>query len=475
MPFSGKFYRREFFDIESVNSRNDAELSTTFEKITNSSKFLKSLQTIDTNGLRHFLEQQSIDLCSLFIESDHPCVVTDLGGKTAEVTDTIKNEKHVDPFSKPTKFIELEELKKYNTSLIVDITGIFKTITKYQGLTENLLDYIFNSIAKEIPSYLTTDNEMVKVNSNYKWSSMKCDSGDIDQSVFVCFHDIMMEHYFFHLVTSLDFKAKSDIIVFFSDSFTDQIEPQITKIADCKLERLLIPLDAILKHIDELQRIGELTMTANESDDDYLTRCQKLVENYSVNSKDLAIVPSNMVEEVKKYVLDFRLHVLADLEKNRKERAKRDQNNAKKINQSTANDTISNDTDANLLDSSKNLSDIEYETLLQKKEKAFNDKAYYTRLNIYKRKEEHRLKAIKNFLAYNKHESYVRNVLPQNRQKFLSNFVNNIVNANNKIDKNFNYYIKHANYSKFRAKVKESEELADIQDEKEESAKNEIS
>ncbi|TID14772.1 hypothetical protein CANINC_004443 [Pichia inconspicua] len=465
MPFSQEFYRREFFDIESIGSTDYPELSQELEKIRNSSMFLKSLQIADTESLRSFLHKHEIQLSSLFNDknSGHDY---DREDDTTETTDL---NARVDPMKQPTKFIELSELKKYSTSLIVNIEGIPKAITSFYGLTENLLDSIIDFISKQVPTCLTLDGELVQIDAHYKWSCMKDENNNYEHNIFVFFNDIMMEYLFYQLIIASDFTTKSNINVIFSDKFIDEILQRLEKETTCDLDKLSLSSDELETSFVELQQIGNAAILASKPDDDYLTKCQKLAENYNVNPKDLAMVPANMVEEVKKYILDFRLHVLTDLENSRNERAKKDQKKAKREFSSTSTDKHNMDTDVSILDNGKNLSDIEYETLLQKREKVLNDKQYYIRLSNYKRKEEHRLKAFKNFLAYNKHDSYVKNVLPQNRQKFLSNFVDNVTNTNNKIDKNFNYYIKHANYLKFRSKAKELEEKTDIQDENNES------
>ncbi|GMF80595.1 unnamed protein product [[Candida] boidinii] len=52
-------------------------------------------------------------------------------------------------------------------------------------------------------------------------------------------------------------------------------------------------------------------------------------------------------------------------------------------------------------------------------------------------------------------------LVPEKREKFLNNFVNNIRDINNTIDSNISYYKNHKNYLSYRNKVKLEEERLD--------------
>lgn len=469
MSFRPEFYRPSFYDILTdtvIPKKKNKEVDKTQDvlfNIRNSSKFLKNLQFVDTESLYTFLKNQDVDVSSLINASNSESKKNDTDASKIENGEPIETDLIANPNQAPQKFFTLSDLKSSEESLILEIEGILGEVTDFAGLIENLLDFIIDLISEKVPTCSTIDDETVHINKAYRWSYMGVkNSSDYKQNVFVLFSDAMMKYLFIKAVDELTVDEKSVINPVCDDKFASEIITKIERVFILDLGSFDEIRTKIVNHIIELQKIGQTTTARNKKDDDYLTKFQKLAETYSVSNKDLAHVPANMVEDVKKYVLEFRLHVLTDLEKKQEERALKDQLEAKRTSKHR-DALVDHQIEKDISGSNKKLSDIEYETLLQNKEKVASDKNYYIRLSQYKPQEELRLRAYQNFLKFNKHESYVKNIIPQNRKKFMASFVDNVIDTNNRIDKNFSYYTKHANYVKFRAKIKESEESVDLE------------
>lgn len=472
-----------------LRNKNDSveKIEKKIEAFYNSSDALKNLKYKDTGSLYDILLDNGIELESLY-KSDYQKngkindnERMDMDDDTNDININDKENGMIfNPNTETHNFIPLNEIKKRAT-LLIGISNIPSDILNYPSLVENLIDYIIKLIHENIPyCKRKINNEEVSILSGYKWSFMGFKSISIGtQTVYISFDDAMMMYLFKKTVDSL---TTSDDKIEIKDITKINVVGDINlqKIIFSKLEDLFIIendnfetyKDSIINHIGELGKIGHTYSLKNAPRDDYLTRFKRLAETYRIDPKDLTDVPPDMLDTVKQNIIDFRLHVLTDLENKQKERMLKDKLEARKQlgNVSFADKKVEHKRNEELtFDKNHNkMSDIEFESMIQNKEKIMTEKRYFIRLNQYKKREEIRLKNYKKFQTVTKYESYINKVIPANRDKFFQNFVLNVKDEKNKIDLNFNYYTKHANYMQYRDRIKISEEKRDKLDEEEE-------
>lgn len=133
------------------------------------------------------------------------------------------------------------------------------------------------------------------------------------EDIFVRFDDVVMLYMFWKFFDN--FEIAGVTIHVGKDKSAEAIFQRINEKFDIDLKPLNTLKEKVILHITELQQIGAKARESEQKEDDYLTRFRKMSETYIVNPKDLFDVPVDMVEKVKQNILDFRLHVLKDLEK----------------------------------------------------------------------------------------------------------------------------------------------------------------
>lgn len=498
MSSKWEFYRRAYKNANelvpiSISDRNKLETAAKMERnldtIYHSSNLLKNLTFKDTCSLYDILARNGVELVNPLEKPNQENggdidMDDETTGENKETEE--ENTSIADPKGEIHRFIALHDMGQRNKELVMSISNISSSIVEFSALVENTLDFAIKSLFDSIPSCIKKDTEeTIAISPGFQWTYMGVNSGSTDsENVYVVFEDAMMLYLFLKAFDGLKISdSENDRMKVYCDiGFEKDIIPKITSIFSYDTDKLIEIRNMVKNHITEIEKIGIRAKQRNKPVDDYLTRCKRLSETYTVNPKDLFDVPGNMVDVVKQNIIDFRLHVLKDLEKKQKERALQDQIEARKqmnlTHISPNNESVlkkENENKYKYMENHavKNMSDIEFETLLQSKEKSLVEKRYYNRLGQYKRREEIRLKNYNNFVNMTKHDSYTNKVIPLNRKKFLANFVTNITAESNKIDSNFSYYIKHANYAKYRENVKAKEEMLDKEDEAEEQKERE--
>lgn len=475
MSYIPDYYRRSFYHnddykgVIGVGKRDEIneKINKTLDIIYDRSHALSCLVFQDTSSLYKILASENIELKPYF-EQQSTSKKIGLDAEEEEVEkeeENLTNEHLVNPKEKARHFITLEEMLRGNVTLVISISNVPVDILMYGALVEELLTYLVVEIHRSVPSLkLKSDSKDLEISKVFQWSYMGVKGGE---DIFVRFDDVVMLYMFWKFFDN--FEIAGVTIHVGKDKSAEAIFQRINEKFDIDLKPLNTLKEKVILHIAELQQIGAKARESEQKEDDYLTRFRKMSETYIVNPKDLFDVPVDMVEKVKQNILDFRLHVLKDLEKKQRERALQDKLEARK--QTNKVHEISAETKRPHR-YGKPVSDIQFESMLQSREKAAAEKNYLVKLNQYKRREEARMKNYINFSKFNKHESYINSVVPQQRRKFLASFVDGVVNENNKIDKNFTYYTKHANYVKYRLNSKTNEEKLDKLDEDEEEKEN---
>lgn len=508
MTFIPQYYRRSYSQandnenaIGSVKNKTDTyeKIEKTLDSIYNSSKTLQSLRFKDTCSLYDLLQKNEVELKKLYSNSNNGILKRPEGANNkldvdADMEDANKaDEEEAVALSLSNeqlhRNITLKNLSELKSPLTLGLMNLPSDILKYPALVENVLDKVIKLIFDHVPVCRRKDNgEEIRIAPGYQWSYMGVKTTNLEtQTVYVIPDDAMMAYLFAKSMELLDLgDHEKKLHVVSSKELDEKIFPKLDDFFEVDLERLQRVIDDTRKHVVEMKKMGIKAKEKDTPVDDYLTKFKRLSETYRVDPKDLSDVPADMVDVVKQNIIDFRLHVLTDLENKQNERMLKDKLEAQRQmgelqnENTTAIAGFSADGRAFNREEYPNhitkqgMSDIEFESMLQSKEKSALEKNYYIKLGQYKKKEDARLKNYMNFQLVHKHHSYVSKVIPQNRKRFLDNFVSNVKDANNKIDLNFNYYTKHANYAQYREKIKMNEEAKDKLD-IEEEAKEKLS
>lgn len=432
----------------------------------NSSKKLQAVLKLETQSLYHFLVSNNIQLDEhsligglkgRFQEKENEKMKIDITDNEEElVEDTSK--KIADPYEPTHSYIELKDFEKKNKDvgdLVVSLEGLGENILAFPALIENFLSFSMSRILECVPTCKLKLNkkesdETLSISPEYNWSYIGVSSVLVsDPNVFVFFSDAVMLYLFQFLIPKLDERISIKI----SHEFQTSVIPKINEIFHLDLSLLNGLEDELKGRLGDLDSIGRSTpMESKKEEDNYLARCEKLAETYQVDPKDLSDVPLDMIDSVKQNIIDFRVNILKDLERKK-------QNSLASLNRSDGfreNMNIPVREDRNSY-----LSDIEYDRVLQGREKAQKEKAYQMHLGQYKKMEEARVRKYRVFESTIKHEVYVEKIIPSNRQKFMAAFVDGVKDDKNKIDGSFSYYTKHSNYLKHRLPAKEKEQIRD--------------
>lgn len=504
MTYLPQYYRRCFnreknFEqvIGSIKNKTETydKIEKTLDSIYSSSKSLQSLKFKDTENLCNILQHNDIELNPLFKSSgyvvladsteDNDKMDVDTESKDAEKDE--KEEINALALTKETlhRHISLEELSGKPSLLVVGLKNLPNDVLEFAALVENILDHVIKLLSDRVQSCKRKNNgEEVSIYPGFQWSYMGVKTANLDtQTVYVVFDDAMMLYLFLKIMDSLalgdGFQQTS---ICRNKELDEKVIPKLNEFFEIDFQQLQTITKDVKSHILEMARIGLKAKKKNTPADDYLTRFKRLAETYHVDPKDLSDVPTDMIDVVKQDIIDFRLHVLTNLENKQKERMLKDRIEAQKQLgqlQNGAKEVVYNERSVSTGGYPENgnkhgMSDIEFESMLQNKEKSTLEKNYYFKLGQYKKKEDARLKSYMNFQLVQKSDAYVSKVIPQNRKRFFDNFISNVKDANNKIDLNFSYYTKHANYAKYREKVKLGEEAKDLLDVEEEAREDKL-
>ncbi|KAG0682140.1 U1 snRNP component [Pichia californica] len=490
MTFIYKYYRRNFDStnqleqvIAPIKNKNESsdKIERTLNTIYSGSKIFNCLQYKDTPSIYDVLKQNDVEFQPLFYNFEQVGKNNENNDKMEVDADNEDNEQEstradtmsANPNGVVNMFIPLNKIRKKPKVLVSAVTGISGDILEYKALVENILSKAVTSIIDNVTIYNKKDNNEISLSPAFQWSYMGVKKNSLDtQTVYIAFEDIMIMFLFKTIIESITIDKEHKMMLIAPTELEEKIVPMLNELFDINLEKSENIIIEVSTHISEIQQIAHNEILKSTPKDDYLTRCKRLSENYRIDPRDLSDVPSDMLDIVKQNIIDFRLHVLTDLENKQKERMLQDKLNVQKeLSQdynSSNNSICAYELEEQQEKTYSNMSDIEYESMLQSNEKKSLDKHYYYKLGQYKKREENRLKQYANFEMVTKHESYLKNVIPRNRRKFLANFVFNVTDIKNKIDMNFDYYTKHTNYLQYREKIKLAEKEKDKHDEMEE-------
>lgn len=474
MTFLPTYYRSSYYSpkentpllggtVSKVEMRE--KLDRNLDTIYKSSAMLKALKFKDTESLYDILSRNGKTLNPLVQSNQQEKKeVQNVDIEMVDVEDEQNEEasSDINPRGQLNQKISVSELKTKNKKLMISLTNFPTGIIKYESLIENFIEFCILNIFDCISKCKSKESgEDILINPGFKWYSIHVKE-TLNQDVFVVFEDAIMMYLFIQLINdNIEFKENEKLKITNDKVVNDEIIPKIQKLFFIEETRLTAVKPLIDSRLKELISISNKTneIEKSEQHDDYLTNIKKISENYTINAEDLVDVPAYMIDSIKQYIIDFRIHVLKDLEKKQKQRELKEQedlsNKTDEIKINGSNDAIKVD------ENMRNMSDIEFERMSINKEKSLIEKNYYIKLGKYKKSEEIRLKKYYNYLNFIKHESYLEKVISSERKKFLTNFVNNVIDENNKIDLNFNYYVKHSNYEKYRLNAKKNEEKSD--------------
>lgn len=384
------------------------------------------------------------------------------------------------PLKRFTTVMELADESKEDSvsrSLVCCVQGLPDYIIGHNSMIENLISFIIFHLIKEIKVSSEVNNSDIELDLDYKWSIIMNESFVHSKHVFVKFNDILTLYLFQKLLDgavqtrekhSNDDNGAMNVIV--NTSVKQKVIPEIInrfkfEINNNKDKAITTLKPKVENRIEKMRQelADEDTEMTSEDVDEYT----KMYNNYKIDSKDLSHIPADMLETVKKSVIDFRLHALK-VEKEKKEKRLLNEK-IKAVNKLGSLLNVVDEDGDDTMDGQQSFigvdgDDWEREVKKLKSEQAKEEESLNTDLQEYKKREEHRLKAHEKYLKMIKHEVYINEYIPNARKQFLAKFVNPVKDTNNSMDKNFQYYTVHGNYVKFRQKKKLDEQAKDDED-----------
>ncbi|GMM31161.1 hypothetical protein DAMA08_039060 [Martiniozyma asiatica (nom. inval.)] len=310
---------------------------------------------------------------------------------------------------KPATFIQLHQFSF--SPLVISITNLPSQLF-LQTSIESFLDSVLKLLQFPISS---VQGEHLVIDFKYVWTW-------VDDIVLVKFEDSLLFYLFFCLLDGYHISETQPLKLTCNEDILNKVEQQIDN-QDWK-SNLIGKLDTTVKLILD-----------NNDQDEYT----KMYNNYKIDSKDVIDVPPDMIDDVRRQMIDFRLHSLK-LEKERREKRKSGLYNITRENHQLDN------IEKGRIEQRENKEDIEFAKLL----------------NSFKQVEDKMMQSVNNYENSASYESSIQ----KSREKFMDRFVHSIQNENNPLDKNYNYYSIHSNYVKFRESVKLEEEKKDADDRK---------
>ncbi|ANZ73314.1 BA75_01575T0 [Komagataella pastoris] len=374
-----------------------------------------------------------------------------------------------DHFISLSQFEEKLLAQKELQLLTIGVDNIPSGVTRSAGLVAGFLESVIDDY---LVDFLPKDE-----NSKYFWSFVDNDVVEF-KVVFMQFRSFELLQMVIQIFGKMNLKIH---IPEGSKKILEQVET---------LERDE-DADKVKEYIELISKLSSRKLHSYKSHGDVvekLDNLSKYYNRYRIDPKELVDVPNELVDTVKKEIVEFRLNVLK-LEKSKREtQMLNDKRKARmRLRRMIQLNNISGKS-GNSRNEDEDEDEDEYEDE-NENEKQFNemtDEEYEMRrlenvqLNHKKKFELYessvhkndvaRINSIHNFENNIMHSSYESKLVPSRREKFLEEYVLNIKENTNSIDKNIQYYKKHVNYVNFREKVKLKEEAMDAQDREEENS-----
>ncbi|KAI0465249.1 hypothetical protein LJB42_000476 [Komagataella kurtzmanii] len=397
-------------------------------------------------------------------EEDNDQVSVDGDQDMIEETQTEKSLE--DHFISLSLFEEKLLAQKELQLLTIGVNNLPAGITRSAGLVAGFLESVIDDY---LVDFLPKDG-----NSKYFWSFVDNDVVEF-KVVFIQFRSFEL------LRMVVQIFEKMNLKMHISEGCKKVLEQVETLERDEDTEK-------VKEYIELISKLSSRKLHSYKSHGDVvekLDNLSKYYNRYRIDPKELVDVPNELVDTLKMEIVEFRLNVLK-LEKSKRETQML--NDKRKARMRLRRMLQLNNVSGNLGNSRNEDEDEDEDEYEDENEKQFNemtDEEYERRrmenvqLNHKKKFELYESSVHKNDIArinniYNfenniKHSSYESKLVPSRREKFLEEYVLNIKENTNSIDKNIQYYKKHVNYVNFREKVKLKEEAMDAQDREEEN------
>lgn len=335
--------------------------------------------------------------------------------------------------------------------LTIGVNNLPTGVTRSAGLVAGFLESVIDDY---LVDFLPNDG-----NSKYFWSFVDNDVVEF-KVVFIQFRSFEL------LRMVIQIFEKMNLKMHISEGCKKVLEQVETFERDEDAEK-------VKEYIELISKLSSRKLHSYKSHGDVvekLDNLSKYYNRYRIDPKELVDVPNELVDTVKKEIVEFRLNVLK-LEKSKRETQML--NDKRKARMRLRRMLQLNNVSGNLGNSRNEDEDEDEDEYEDENEKQFNemtDEEYERRrmenvqLNHKKKFELYessvhkndiaRINNIHNFENNIKHSSYESKLVPSRREKFLEEYVLHIKESTNSIDKNIQYYKKHVNYVNFREKVK---------------------
>lgn len=452
---------------------------------------LKDLTNLDINlrkntaiiELREILEYHGENITDLVDREAKDSIERGKQGETEIEGERISIRTPLKRFSSILQLSEEARVDEISANLVCCIQGLPAYVMKHHSMIENLISYIIFHLVKNVTVKTKTDKEEeeLALDLGYTWGIIENESYVHAKQVFVKFNDVLNLYLFQVLLNGVITNKLEDslgIHVFVSTAIKEKVIPEIENkfqfyvgednkaVSDLR--------ENVIKHIAEIEYIvleheNETDIVMGDDDDDEYT---KMYNEYKIDPKDISHISADVMETVKKFIIDFRLHALK-VQKEKKEK--------RLLNEKERADTKlrallkpeEDDPMTGINEVNEDGNDWEAEVKRVKTSQFEEDRKFEADFIEFKKKEEARLRKHERYLKVIKHDVYVNDYIPGARKQFMKKFIDSI-DSRNSIDKNFNYYTIHGNYVKFRQQKKQDEEAKDDEDRKLEEEKKQV-
>ncbi|OWB83466.1 hypothetical protein B5S33_g2096 [[Candida] boidinii] len=398
-------------------------------------------------------------------------------------------------------------IEKHLTICLYDLPNF---LTKSELNMETFLVYLMNQI-KNIPIKDNDGNVISNnINMNFKWSLLSNDYVE-NKPFYIIFEDTLTLFIFkkvFEYIYSNEWIESDTNIAPASKSVSDAssssaikskfkivLAPLTTKLIEKLVEKLpsltqTFESETTKEFLEDFKnnfinfKVKALNNLSTLEDQSKISKLDILAKKYSkenIDPKELIDIPSDMIETVKENIINFRLQVINLEKKNRNEQILNDKKNSRmklkrlftdlkedsksksdiKMGNNNGDEGDEDDETEDTTNGGDDITDEEYERLQEVRRNKQIEQAYSMREKEVIKRDQARINEYNNFEKFLKHEVYMNKLIPEKREKFLNNFVNNVKDINNTIDSNISYYKNHKNYLSYRNKVKLEEERLD--------------
>lgn len=456
------------YEIMSVSDRMDGLISPSSHKRTHTS----------IEMLRDILYKHGVEVDKSFDSTSIDKGSQDIQNMLVNEGKDIKN-KTVKRFVDIQDLAQIISKDNINKNLVACIIGLDVMVEFGDYLVENLISYvIYQLIRPNIDVYRNivnnggegeTEEIKIGVEHEYQWSYVTADKHMGPKYIFVKFDDILVMNLFQKILNDTElFDKTTKIKVKVNHIVDSKVWPMIEKkfrIEGLDLESFKTNLNS---KIEEVEQLVHHVHDENDDIDEYT----KMYNEYYIDPKDIAHISDDLTEQVKKSIIEFRLHALKVAKERKdkqllKERQEMESKFQRSINVDQEGDQILTDDKIDLTE------DWEHELKRAKLVRDEEDESMKDEFAEYQKREDSRTQMHIKYLNEIKHDIYVNQYVPKARTQFMNKFVYNVKDFNNSIDKNFNYYTVHANYVKFREKKKREEEAKDAENRKAHENNNE--